>query len=234
MHSPLVSYIKISPNSTNPRNHNIDTITIHHMSGNLSVESCGELFSKSSRQASSNYGIDSNGRIACYVEEENRSWCSSSRANDNRAITIEVANDGGADTNWHVSDKAIKSLILLLVDVCRRNNIKELKWGNDKSLIGQVDKQNMSIHRWFSSTDCPGPYLLSKHSYIANEVNKKLNSKTNEYQRYDSIFEVPEQYKLNVDKWVKRKILRGNEKGLDISEDMIRVLIMVERMLDGS
>lgn len=234
MHSPLVSYIRISPNSTNPRNHSIDTITIHHMSGNLTVASCGELFSKSSRQASSNYGIDSKGNIGCYVEEENRSWCSSSRSNDNRAITIEVANDGGAETNWHVSDRAINSLINLLVDICRRHNIKELKWQNDKSLVGQVDKQNMTVHRWFSSTDCPGPYLLSKHKYIANEVNKKLNGTTKKYKRYYSIADVPEQYQLNVDKWVKRKILRGTEDGLDISEDMIRVLIMVERMLDGS
>lgn len=175
--SSLISYKKISPNKTSPRNHIIDTITIHCMAGNLSVESCGNVFANKSRQASSNYGIGSDGRIAMYVEEKDRSWASSSSSNDNRAITIEVANDGGAP-NWHVSDKAMKSLINLLVDICKRNNIKELKWKADKSLIGQVDKQNMTVHRWFKNKSCPGDYLYGKHSYIAKQVNKKLKNNT--------------------------------------------------------
>ena len=103
--SNLVDYVKISPNSTNPRNHKIDTIIIHHMAGNLSVESCGEVFASSSRQASSNYGIDSNGRVGLYVHEENRSWCSSNRDVDQRGITIEVANSASGG-EWPVSDKA--------------------------------------------------------------------------------------------------------------------------------
>ena len=110
--SSLVSYTKISPNKTSPRNHVIDTITIHCMAGNLTVESCGNLFANPSRQASSNYGIGTDGRIALYVDEQDRSWCSSNSANDHRAITIEVANDGGAP-EWHVSDKALASLIKL-------------------------------------------------------------------------------------------------------------------------
>lgn len=173
--SSLICYTRISPNSTNPRNHKIDTITIHCMAGDLSVETCGNVFAPKSRKASSNYGIGSDGRIAMYVEECNRSWCSSNAKNDNRAITIEVANDGGAETGWHVSDKAMESLIALCVDICRRNDIKELKWQGDKSLIGQVDKQNMTVHRWFAAKACPGDYLYSKHSYIASEVNKRLN-----------------------------------------------------------
>ena len=100
--SPLATYKKISPNKTSPRNRSIDTITIHCMAGNLSVESCGDLFSKSSRQASSNYGIGSDGRIALYVEEKDRSWCSSNKTNDHRAVTIEVANDGGSNTGWQI------------------------------------------------------------------------------------------------------------------------------------
>lgn len=173
--SPLVNYVHISPNKTSPRNHKIDTITIHHMAGNLSVEACGNVFAPTSRQASSNYGIGSDGRIGMYVEEKDRSWCSSSGANDNRAITIEVANDGGAP-DWHVSDAAIKSLIELCVDICKRNGIARLLWKNDKSLIGQVDKQNLTIHQWFAPTACPGPYLHNKLGYIADEVNKKLEA----------------------------------------------------------
>lgn len=172
--SPLIDYTKISPNSTNPRNHEIDTITIHCMAGNHTVEKCGELFASELRDASSNYGIDSEGRIGMYVEEKNRSWCSSSPENDHRAVTIEVANDGLADTGWHVSDKALASLIKLVADVCKRNNIKELKWKGDKSLIGKINEQNMTVHRWFKNKACPGDYLYGKHPYIAAEVNKKL------------------------------------------------------------
>lgn len=173
--SPLINYKKISPNKTSPRNHKIDTITIHCMAGDLSVETCGNVFAPTSRKASSNYGIGSDGRIALYVDEKDRSWCSSNADNDNRAITIEVANDGGAP-DWHISDKALASLIELITDICKRNNIKELKWEADKSLIGQVNKQNMTVHRWFAAKACPGDYLYNKHSYIAEEVNKKLGA----------------------------------------------------------
>ncbi|MDE5820163.1 MAG: N-acetylmuramoyl-L-alanine amidase [Lachnospiraceae bacterium] len=172
--SPLIKYTKISPNRTSPRNHNIDTITIHCMAGNLSVESCGNLFAQPGRQASSNYGIGSDGRIALYVEEKDRSWCSSNPTNDHRAVTIEVANDGGAP-DWHVSDRAMTSLIELVADICKRNHIKELKWRADKSLVGQVDKQNMTVHRWFANKSCPGDYLYKKHGDIAKQVNQKLS-----------------------------------------------------------
>lgn len=180
--SSLCSVVIESPNKTSPRSRKIDTITIHCMAGNLSIESCGNMFAKSSRRASSNYGIGSDGRIACYVGEEDMSWCTSSSANDSRAITIEVANDGGADTGWHVSDKAYKSLIELLVDVCKRNNIKELKWKNDKSLIGNVSEQNMTVHRWFKNKSCPGDYLMSLHPKIASDVNSKLRGSNTLYR----------------------------------------------------
>ena len=94
--SPLVVYTKLSPNHSGKRTKKIDTITIHCMAGNCSVETCGNLFASSARQASSNYGIGTDGRIALYVDEANRSWCTSSNANDQRAVTIEVANNGGA------------------------------------------------------------------------------------------------------------------------------------------
>lgn len=170
--SKLVSYVKKSPHF-NKRNHRIDTISIHCMAGNLSVETCGNVFQ--TKQASSNYGIGSDGRIALYVDEENRSWCTSSASNDHRAVTIEVANDGGAP-NWHVSDKAYAALLDLLTDICRRNGIKRLLWKGDKNLIGQVDKQNMTVHRWFANKACPGDYLYSKHGEIAAEVNRRLRA----------------------------------------------------------
>ena len=171
--SPLINYTRLSPNHSGRRNHVIDTISIHCMAGNASVETCGALFADPSRKASSNYGIGSDGRIALYVDEANRSWCTSNAANDNRAITIEVANNGGAP-DWPVSGKAYSALLDLLTDICWRNNIKELLWKGDKSLIGQVDKQNMTVHRWFAAKACPGDYLYNRHGEIAAEVNRRL------------------------------------------------------------
>lgn len=168
--SKLVNYTRISPNRTSPRKNIIKKITIHHMAGNLTVESCGEVFASSAAQASSNYGIGTDGRIGLYVEEKDRSWASSSPDNDNQAVTIEVANDqiGG---NWHVSDKALSKLIDLCVDICQRNGIKKLNYTGDKS-------GNLTMHKWFADTSCPGPYLESKFPYIAEQVNKRLNSST--------------------------------------------------------
>lgn len=170
--SPLVSHTRISPNKNSPRNHKIDTITIHCVVGQLSVESIGGIFAPKSRQASSNYGIGYDGRIGMYVEEKDRSWCTSSRANDNRAITIEVACD--PKHPYAVNDAAYNALIDLLVDICQRNDIEELKWKADKNLIGQPDKQNMTVHRWFANTSCPGEYLYSRHGKIADDVNRRL------------------------------------------------------------
>lgn len=136
--SPLVNYTKISPNKTSPRNHVIDTVTIHCVVGQCSVEALGEVFAPTSRQASSNYGIGPDGRIGMYVEEKDRSWCSSNGANDNRAITIEVASD--TTSPYKVTDAAFNSLIKLLADICKRNNIKSLKWKADKNLIGHPEE----------------------------------------------------------------------------------------------
>ena len=163
--SNLVDYVRISPNSTNPRNHKIDTIIIHHMAGNLSVESCGEVFASSSRQASSNYGIDSNGRVGLYVSEENRSWCSSNRDVDQRGITIEVANSSSGGV-WPVSDKAYAKLIDLCVDICRRNGFK-LNYTGDRA-------GNLVMHKWYAATQCPGPYLEARFPDIAAKVNARL------------------------------------------------------------
>lgn len=171
--SPLVDYVKISPNKNSPRNHKIDTITPHCVVGQLSVEQIGAVFAPVSRQASSNYGIGPDGRIGMYVEEKDRSWCSSNAANDHRAITIEVASD--MTDPYAITDKAYKALVDLCVDICKRNDIKELKWKADKSLIGKVDQQNITVHRWFANKACPGDYIYERLGQIADEVNARLN-----------------------------------------------------------
>ena len=173
--SALVDYTKISPNKTSPRNHKIDRITIHHMAGNLSVETCGNVFAPSSRQASANYGIDSDGRVGLYVEEKDRSWCSSNKENDHRAVTIEVADNAGGP-EWGCSDKAMDKLIELCVDICKRNGIAKLNYTGDTS-------GNLTMHKWFASTDCPGAYLESKFSWIAEQVNKKLSGEEEPEQK---------------------------------------------------
>ena len=170
--SSLVNYTKISPNKTTPRSHKIDTITIHCVVGQCSVETLGNIFADPSRKASCNYGIGADGRIGLYCNESDRSWCSSNASNDHRAITIEVASD--TTHPYAVNDKAYNSLINLLVDICKRNGIKQLLWKGDKSLVGKVEKQNMTVHRWFANKSCPGDYLYNKHSEIADAVNKKL------------------------------------------------------------
>ena len=168
--SLLVNHVHLSPNYTPMSNKKNEVIVIHHMAGKLTVEQCGNVFAPASRKASSNYGVDGNGRIGLYVEEKNRSWATSSRAIDSRAITIEVANSV-AGGNWPVSDKAMTSLINLCVDICKRNGIPRLNYTGDKS-------GNLQMHKWYAATGCPGAYLESKFPYIANEVNKRLNGNT--------------------------------------------------------
>ena len=171
--SSLATVKVLSPNHSGERNHEIDTITIHCVVGQCTAKRIGEIFQSKAKKASSNYGVGYDGSIGLYVEEQNRSWCSSSASNDHRAITIEVASD--TSEPYAITDEAYKSLIKLLTDICKRNGIKELKWKGDKSLVGQVDKQNMTVHRWFANKSCPGTYLYERHSQIAKEVNENLN-----------------------------------------------------------
>lgn len=173
--SKLISYTKISPNRTSPRNHKIDTVTIHCVVGQCSVETLGNIFAPTSRQASCNYGIGADGRIGMYCEEKDRSWCSSNAANDNRAITIEVA----SDTNhpYAVNAKAYAALIDLLVDICKRNGIPRLVWSTSKAdRVNHKNGCNMTVHRDYANKSCPGEYLYSRHAQIASEVNKRLGS----------------------------------------------------------
>lgn len=175
--SSLVSYTKLSPNRNSPRNHPIDTVTIHCMAGNLSVETCGAMFARASTQASSNYGIGADGRIALYVDEGDRSWASSNPENDHRAVTIEVASE--SVNPYKVTEKALASLIDLLVDICQRNGIKRLVWSTNKAdRVNHRNGCNMTVHRDFANKACPGDYLYELHGDIAESVNKRLEGKS--------------------------------------------------------
>lgn len=158
-----------SKTNCNVRDHKIDRITIHMMAGNGSLYTCFSWLSRPGNQGSVNYGIDSNGTIGVMIDEDKRAWTSSSRSNDMRAVTIEVANDSGAPS-WHVSDKALNSVINLCADICKRNGIAKLEYTGDTT----CKTGNMTLHKWFAATSCPGPYLEGKMKYIANEVNKNL------------------------------------------------------------
>lgn len=164
--SSLISYTQISPNRNSPRNQQIRKITIHHMAGSMTLQSFGAVVAKTSRQMSANYAIDKDGAIGLFCPESDRSWCSSSPWNDHQAVTIEVANDGGAP-DWHVSDASINALIDLCVDICRRNGMTRLEY------TGAPDG-SLTTHRMFTATQCPGPYLLSKIPYIAQQVTALL------------------------------------------------------------
>lgn len=202
--SSLVSYTRISPNRTSPRRNKISKITIHHMAGNLTIEECGAVFAPVTRQGSSNYGIGSDGRIGMYVEEKDRAWTSGSASNDNMAVTIEVANDviGG---NWHVSDKALASLIDLCTDICKRNGIESLNFTGDAN-------GNLTMHKYFQATLCPGAYLESKFPYIANEVNKRLEQEENDMAKFKDVPETHWAYKA-IEALAEQGILNGYEDG---------------------
>lgn len=179
--SPLVTCTRISPNKTSPRNHVIDTITIHCYVGQVTAErGCnGSRFVKYNPigGASCNYVVGYDGSIGLCVEEKDRSWCSSNKKNDHRAITIEVASETVAP--YKITEKAMVALIQLCADICRRNNIKKLVWSTNKNeRVNHLNGCNMTVHRDFKNKSCPGQYLYERHGYIANEVNKLLGFKT--------------------------------------------------------
>lgn len=176
--SSLVVYTLLSPNHSGLRTKRIDRISPHCVVGQCTVEGLGDCFHKSSTQASSNYGIDKNGRIGLYVEEKNRSWCTSSNANDQRAVTIECASDKAEPYAMHqvVYDR----LVDLCEDICRRNGKKKLLWfGNkNKSLNYQpkADEMLITVHRWFANKSCPGDWLYARLGDLAAKVTSRLGS----------------------------------------------------------
>lgn len=190
--SPLISYTKLSPNHSGARTHNIDRITPHCVVGQLSVESLGNCFISPSRKASCQYGIGSDGRIGMYCEEKNRSWCSSSNENDQRAITIECASD--KTHPYAFKEVVYNRLIDLCVDICKRYNKDTLLWFNDKnkalSYNPRPNEMVLTVHRWFAKKACPGDWLYNRLGDLANKVNAKLkngnqtNDKSNNNFKY--------------------------------------------------
>ena len=174
--SPLVAYTKLSPNHSGQRTHSIDRITPHCVVGQCSVETLGSIFAPSSRQASSNYGIGVDGRVGMYVEEKNRSWCSSSSANDQRAVTIECASD--TTEPYAFKDVVYQTLIKLCVDICQRNRKKKLLWLGDKDTTlaynPKADEMVLTVHRWFANKSCPGSWMYARMGDLASKVTAAL------------------------------------------------------------
>ena len=173
--SSLVTYTKLSPNYT-PGRVNYTRITPHCMVGQLSAKQCGDIFAPRSRKASSNYGVGTNGEIGMYVEEKNRSWCSSSSANDSRAITIECACD--LTPPYAMNDKVWNSLVALCADICKRHGKTKLLWlGSKSAALNYSPKNNemvLTAHRWFNATACPGDWLYGREGKLADSVNAIL------------------------------------------------------------
>lgn len=175
--SSLVSHVRLSPNNSGQRVYEITRITPHCVVGHATVEGLGELFANPSRQASSNYGIDDQGRVGMYVEEKNRSWCSSSYDNDQRAVTIEVASD--ATDPYTMTATAYNRLIDLCVDICQRYGKKKLIWIADKSsalaYTPKSEEMLLTVHRWFAAKSCPGDWLFNRLGDVAKQVTARLN-----------------------------------------------------------
>ena len=229
--SPLVSYTRISPNKTSPRRNKIDTITIHCFVGQVTVERGAEVFATPSRAASCNYVIGKEGRIGLVVDEADRSWCTggsdkngnpirvngiSGADNDHRAITIECASE--STHPYAINSKVYESLVKLCADICKRNDIKELRWQGDKNLVGRVDLQNMTVHRWFANKACPGDYIYNRLGQIANEVNAILKNENK------PVLESEEETDMDLAQFKKlwfemRDELQDNDNGGSWSED---------------
>lgn len=176
--SPLVSYTKLSPHKTSPRNHTIDRFTPHVYVGQVTVQRALEGFFKASKKASCNYVVGYDGEIGLCVEEKDRSKCSSNEANDQRAITVEIASDTKAP--YSITDAAYNALIDLAVDVCKRNGKSKMLWlGNKEKTLAykpKPDEMVITVHRWFAAKSCPGDYVYSRLGQIAEEVNARLGN----------------------------------------------------------
>lgn len=176
--SPLVSYTKLSPNHSGKRTHSIDRITPHCVVGQCSVETLGNVFAPTSREASCQYGIGPDGRVGMYVEEKNRSWCSSSDANDQRAVTIECASD--TTHPYAFKDAVYQKLIELCVDICKRNGKTKLLWLGDKNKTLNYepasDEMVLTVHRWFANKSCPGDWMYARMGDLATKVTAQLSS----------------------------------------------------------
>ena len=173
----MVAHTNLSPNNSGARAHSIDRISPHCVVGQCTAEGLGAWFAKSSTKASSNYGIDKDGRVGLYVEEKNRSWCTSSAANDNRAVTIECASD--AASPYTMNDAVYQTLIRLCADICQRNGKSKIIWMSDKTKALAYEPAGnemlFTVHCWFANKSCPGPWLMARMDDLAAKVNAILS-----------------------------------------------------------
>lgn len=174
--SPLVDCVKMSPNHSGKRTHRIDRITPHCVVGQCSAERIGDCF-PAGREASCNYGIGYDGRVCLIVDEANRSWCTSSNANDQRAITIECASD--STHPYAFKDACYKKLVKLCIDICQRNGIKKMLWINNKEKALNYEPKAgegiFTVHRWYANKSCPGDWMYNRMGQLCDEVNAGLN-----------------------------------------------------------
>ena len=177
--SALVNYTKMSPNHSGQRTHSIDRITPHCVVGQCSVEALGDIFAPAEAEASCNYGIGVDGRVGMFVAEENRSWCSSSNENDQRAVTIECASDASAP--YAFKPVVYQKLITLCVDICKRNGKKTLLWLGDKTgtlnYSPKPDEMVLTVHRWFANKSCPGDWMYARMGDLGSKVTARLGGK---------------------------------------------------------
>lgn len=180
MHSKLVTYTNLTNNCTAPRNHELDTLTPHVVVGQVTAQWVADYFMDPKLEASSNYGIGRDGDISLCVEEENRSWCTSSWENDHRAITVEIASD--STDPYAITDKAYAALIDLFTDICLRHGKTKVIWKPDKEYMLNYNpapnEMRITVHRWFANKSCPGPYLYDRLVYVAEEINRRLGDST--------------------------------------------------------
>lgn len=248
--SSLVSYTQLSPNNSGHRTHVIDRITPHCVVGQLTAKSICNCFASRKVEASCNYGIGSDGEIALIVDEGNRSWCSSSRENDQRSVTIECA----SDTTSPYAFKTIvyDKLVELCTDICRRNGKNKLIWFGDKNKSLNYNPAGnemvLTVHRWFANKACPGDWMYQRMGNLANEVSNRLdpvkpakpvdnvekgvcNKMETFYKTYN---DVPEYYQPTIKKLMDCGVLRGKRGGtdpvIDVSETFCRIFTILNRM----
>ena len=246
--SSLAQVTIYSPNHSGRRKEPISRISPHCVVGQVTAESLGNWFARSSTQASSNYGIDKDGRIGLYVDEANRSWCTSSAYNDNRAITIECASD--TTEPYRMNEVVFESLIKLCTDICKRNGKNKIIWIPDKNTaLAYEPKDNeilITVHRWYAQKSCPGDWLYNRLGELATRVNMELEEEEEVTQeQFNKMMDtwVMEQAKLNTaESWSKEardwaetnKIILGDELGRKMYKKYItreEMVTLIHRIL---
>lgn len=231
LRSSIIDYSQLSPNIYGARTKSVDRITPHCYVGQVGVESMGAWFGKKTTGASCNYGIGADGRIAEIVPENQASICSSSRDNDDRAVTIECASDIIAPYAFRPA--VYKSLVDLCVDICKRNGKTRLTWISDKDYALHFplmpDEMLLTVHRWFKNKACPGEWMMARMGLLAEEVTTHLNEGDGNMTRYNTIEECPTYAQSTIKLLVDKGLLRGGTNGLELSEDMVRMLVILHR-----